>query len=54
MRVILDTLLILRINIGMIILKASFQTIFIFSEHAMDLMRETPAMGQVGVSGCRQ
>lgn len=54
MRVILDTLLILRINIGMIILKTNFQTIFIFSEHATDLMRETPVKEHVGVSGCRQ
>lgn len=54
MRAISDTLLILRIYIGVIILKASFQTIFIFSEHAMDIVTETPVMGYVGVSGCRQ
>lgn len=54
MRAILDTLLILRIYIGMIILKASFQTFFIFSEHAMDIMTETPVMGHVGAGGCRQ
>lgn len=54
MRVISDTLLILRINIGMTTLKASFQSIFIFSEHAMDLMKQTPAIGHVDASDCRQ